>query len=102
MIISEIRIIVCIILSLIFIFYFIMCFWVGLWDQGSLFVFYYDVCFLGIPLLYKDNDPYVVIEIYFHFMFVVFGFYDNIWDSFHILSHMMIFYFVCVVCDYLS
>lgn len=24
-------------------------------------------------LLYKDNYPYVVIEIYFHFMFVVFG-----------------------------
>ena len=24
-------------------------------------------CFLGISLLYKDNYPYVVIEIYFHF-----------------------------------
>ena len=58
-IISEIRIIVCIILSLIFPLYFV---------------------FLGISLLYKDNDPYVVIGIYFHFMFVGFGFYDNIWD----------------------
>jgi hypothetical protein len=29
-------------------------------------------CFLGISLLYKDNDPYVVIGIYFHFMFVLY------------------------------
>jgi hypothetical protein len=58
-IIFEIRIIVCdyIIIDISFIF-----------------------CFLGISLLYKDNDPYVVIGIYFHFMFVGFGFYDNIWD----------------------
>lgn len=85
-----------IIIDMIFIF--IMCFWVGLWDQGfigSLFVFiriYDSMLFpfrfvvLGIPLLYKDNDPYVVMGIYFHFRFVVLGFCDNIWDS-------MFFYF---------
>lgn len=49
-----------------------------------LFPFFF--CFLGMPLLsmmllYKDNYPYVVIEIYFHFMFVFLGVYDNIWDS---------------------
>lgn len=72
-----------IIIDMIFIF--IMCFWVGLWDQGfigSLFVFIriYDsmlfpfyVWFLGIPLLYKDNDPYVVIGIYFHFCLLFLG-----------------------------
>lgn len=31
------------------------------------------ISFLSMMLLYKDNYPYVVIEIYFHFMFVVFG-----------------------------
>lgn len=44
------------------------------------------ICFLGISLLsmmllYKDNYPYVVIEIYFHFMFVFGRVYDNIRDS---------------------
>jgi hypothetical protein len=32
---------------------------------------------LGIPLLYKDNDLYVVIG---NILFVGFGFCDNIWD----------------------
>lgn len=82
-----------IIIDMIFIF--IMCFWVGLWDQGfigSLFVFIriyvisFLCLFLGIPLLYKDNDPYVVIGIYFHFGLLF-------WGSMIISGILFIYYF---------
>lgn len=46
--------------------FFLLFFWVGLWDQGSLFVFLLW-SFLSMMLLYKDNYPYVVIEIIFSF-----------------------------------
>lgn len=63
-----------IIIDMIFIF--IMCFWVGLWDQG----------FIG--------SLFVFIRVYdsmlFPFMFVVFGFCDNIKDS-------MFFYFSYII-----
>ena len=38
-----------------------------------LFPFLFVVCVYPMMLLYKDNYPYVVIEIYFHFMFVFWG-----------------------------
>lgn len=89
-------------------------------------IFPFMFCFLCISLLsmmllYKDNYPYVVIEIYFHFMFVVFGDKDRdyiiidmislyvlslglclffgIYDNIKDISYDD-FYFVCVVGDH--
>lgn len=75
-----------IIIDMIFIF--IMCFWVGLWDQGfigSLFVFIriYDYgLFFIFMFVFGDKDrDYIIIDIVifrgsvlsFSFLFVVFG-----------------------------
>lgn len=83
MIISEIRIIVCIILSLIW-FSFLLClvFWGRVMGSriyrflcyfllGYMVISFY-VCFLGISLLYKDNDLYVVIGISFFILCLLF------------------------------
>ena len=60
-------------------------------------------CFLGISLLYKDNDPYVVIGIYFHFMFVlgsmiISGIINNpLWrDPFHISIFILFVLYVII------
>ena len=82
--------------------YYIIIYNVYIWDKDyhSLcdyiiidMIFFFFICclcisLLSMMLLYKDNYPYVVIEIYFHFMFVFGGVYDNIRDS------MFLYFFI--------